>query len=307
MKPKLLSIFINKYVKEFEHLKADENSKTLFISSILKSLEDSLQNKPTNHNELISQLKGNQSLFTPITFESTKITSEYLPIFLTLNLCLYTLTTSCFDDASQTTHALIHTLSTYRKQALISGLKAYKESCLLISDQITAKQNLLAIFNLLSSKVREDIDAYRKHQLQQLLDLQDKQHNLNQYVDQRVIDHGKNIAVNNLSHLVTDQFSFVEELEVLLQQPQLSYRDIYKLKESSEQFALEIHKLPSVNQVDEYHWIINFFINLVNKFVQIMESTKSQQLKQICTHWQTNWIDVAKVRVDIIEARINIR
>lgn len=305
MKPKLLCTLINKYVKEFENLNADNHTETLFISSILNSLEASLSHKAVKHSELLRQLKGSQSFFSPLSFEPIPITKDNLPIYLTLNLFLYTLTTSYFDDSTDITQSLTRTLSTYRKQAVLTGLKEYKETCLLISDQVTARQNLTTIFNLLLSKVQTDIEQYRKQQMQKLLDSQDKQHNLSQYVDQNIIDQGKSIAVNSLSHLVDDQFSFIEELQALLQQPKLSYRDIYKLKDSSEQFAIEILKLPSVNQVNEYHWMINFFINLINKFVQIVESNKSQQLKQICTHWQTNWVDVAKARVDAIEARIN--
>lgn len=306
MNATLLEDHIDPFLRKCQHLKANNQPSTLIVFAITDELKNTLENKAYNK-ALLNDLNGKQSLLGEFSFTPLSLNKQTLSIFLTLNDFLLSLESVPFKEHNPHTQSLLKLLIAYRKQSLLVGLNNYKGSCLVISDQKQAKKYLTSLLNAIKHTLQNDVEQYRKEKLAQAINETDKEFNISQLLGKSFTDQTKATILEHSSLLANDAFSFIDELESLLKKPKLSYKDIYALKNISLAFQNLALSLPSVKEVTQYHWLINFFVNLINKFIVLVDSDKTKKVKQICMHWQSQWIDVAKSEVETIEQQIYLR
>lgn len=306
MNAKLLQDHIDPFIRKFKKLNADAQQSTLVVFAICDELQKTIANKSYDK-AILSDLNGTQSLLGETHFTPTLVNEKTLPALLSLNDFLYYLKSFPLDQQNTPTQSLLKLLEAYRVKNLLVGLNNYKESCLLIDKPNDAKKKLLSVLTAIKATLQSDIDQYRKAKLSKAINEKDEQYNISKIVGKSLIDQAKATILENSALLANDEFIFLDELENLIKKPRLSYRDIYALKNSSLAFQNLALSLPNVQKVTQYHWLINFLINLMNKFIVLVGSDKTKKIKQIFTCWQTNWINTAEKEINNIDQQIYIR
>lgn len=293
------------YAKKFQSSAAKGNKVAATGLLIINQVSTALSQKTINIHELYPLFKYRYIL----GFSSFHIDKDNIASYLVLNDFIRNICSHSQEHKKNTSlFELLTFIHDYQKNSLIISIDNYKSDILLIKDQKSVKQELLLLISTLKELTEFEIAHQRTINTKEKLDKNFKQQSSSyEFLKKPEAEQAKNFLAHNISGFITnDEFQFLERLQETINKPKLTYKDIASLKQSSNKFKKAILQLPSVQEIKCYHWLINLFCNILNKFIYCIESEKSKEIKQQFSHWQ-QWITVSEEAVKHVDKQIPVQ
>lgn len=265
----------------FQKRSADGDIVAFRALTIIKALRDSLTAQELDYSTLYKRLGYQQPVLSTGKFIPLTIKAEELGSHLLLNDFISLLKSYQKKANKGETEKLLTFIAQYQQDSLTPALQSYKATLLTIKDQQQFKRSLHALLNSLIALTQDAINQHQQQQLAQKLNQKDREFSVSEVLGKKFTEQAKSALSHHLSSLsYAPPFTFLDDLQLVLNKERLAYSDITQLKASSRSFEQAVLQLKPIQEIQHFNWLLNMLCNLLNLFGNFIESEKATQIKQ---------------------------